>query len=73
MADIINDNNCCPSIEDGASWPILILNYQPSQMANNFLFLHKKMNISDIEEPLKLSPVFFGASLVFYLNLANSK
>ena len=44
-----------PSLEDGASWPILILNYRPTQMKNNFLFLKKKAYISDIEQPLKLT------------------
>jgi hypothetical protein len=43
-----------PSIEDGASWPILIFNYQPTRMENDFLFLRKKGNISEIEERLKL-------------------
>lgn len=44
-----------PSIEDGASWPILMVNYRPASMENDFLFLQKKENISDIEEPLKLT------------------
>ncbi|CAA9890801.1 conserved membrane hypothetical protein [Candidatus Methylobacter favarea] len=44
-----------PSIEDGASWPILVINYQPSFMENNFLFLRKKESIDEIEEPLNLT------------------
>jgi hypothetical protein len=44
-----------PSIDDGASWPILMFNYRPTRMENDFLFLQKKANISDIEEPLKLT------------------
>lgn len=43
-----------PSLEDGASWPILMLNYQPTQMENYFLFLQKNKNTSEFEEPLKL-------------------
>ena len=31
-----------PSIEDGASWPILISNYKPIKIINNYLFLRKK-------------------------------
>ena len=31
-----------PSLEDGVSWPVLLQNYQPIQLANNFLYLHKK-------------------------------
>jgi hypothetical protein len=44
-----------PSIEDGASWPILMINYQPISMENDFLFLQKKESISGIGEPLKLT------------------
>lgn len=44
-----------PSIEDGASWPILMVNYQPTRMENDFLFLRKKKSISEIEKPLKLT------------------
>ncbi|KTD01395.1 transmembrane protein [Fluoribacter gormanii] len=31
-----------PSLEDGASWPLLLTNYQPIHSTNNFLFLRKK-------------------------------
>ncbi len=31
-----------PSLEDGASWPLLLANYQPTRYTNNFLFLRKK-------------------------------
>lgn len=37
-----------PSLEDGASWPILMLNYRPTQMVNDFLFLKKNGHIGDI-------------------------
>lgn len=43
-----------PSIEDGASWPILMLNYRPTRMENDFLFLQKNGNIHNIENQLKL-------------------
>jgi hypothetical protein len=35
-------DNRIPSLEDGASWPTLMVNYQPSQAVNDFLFLKKK-------------------------------
>jgi hypothetical protein len=43
-----------PSIEDGASWPVLLVNYQPTRMENDFLFLRKNRG-HQIEEPLKIS------------------
>lgn len=43
-----------PSIEDGASWPILMGNYQPTRMANDFLFLRKKESASQMGGVLKL-------------------
>ena len=30
-----------PSLEDGASWPLLLANYQPTHVENDFLFLRK--------------------------------
>ncbi|CEG58533.1 hypothetical protein [Legionella fallonii] len=30
-----------PSLEDGTSWPVLLTNYQPTELRNNFLFLTK--------------------------------
>jgi hypothetical protein len=44
-----------PSIEDGASWPILMSNYQPDRVESDFLFLRKKENLGKIEDPLKLT------------------
>ncbi|WP_131781208.1 hypothetical protein [Legionella gresilensis] len=35
-------DNRLPSLEDGASWPILLNNYKPLQMRDDFLYLHKK-------------------------------
>ncbi|WP_449101562.1 hypothetical protein [Pseudomonas veronii] len=37
-----------PSTEDGASWPILMTNYQPVHLENNFLFLEKNKKSEDI-------------------------
>jgi hypothetical protein len=30
-----------PSLEDGASWPVLLTRYQPTALENGFLFLHR--------------------------------
>jgi len=43
-----------PAIEDGASWPTLMLNYRPDRMENDFLFLHKKTNKGIIQDHIKL-------------------
>jgi hypothetical protein len=54
-----------PSIEDGASWPVLLANYQPIQVVNDFLLLRKKENSSEIVESLKLKSekYFFGENV----------
>ena len=44
-----------PAMEDGVSWPILMVNYQPTRIANDFLFLRKKEVIGEITEPLILT------------------
>jgi len=43
-----------PSNDDGASWPILMLDYQPIQMVKEYLLLQKKRGNSDLKEPLQL-------------------
>lgn len=43
-----------PSIDDGTSWPILMTNYEPIYTKNNFLFLKKKSDTSNIVKPLLL-------------------
>jgi len=43
-----------PSIEDGASWPLLMANYEPIQLINDFLFLRKKVDNTNMAAPLKL-------------------
>ena len=39
-------DNRFPSLEDGASWPLLMANYQPRQILNDFLFLKKRFKSS---------------------------
>lgn len=39
-----------PSIEDGASWPTLLNNYEPSGSSSGFLYLHRKSIISQVTE-----------------------
>lgn len=48
-------DNRIPAIEDGPSWPALLSNYYPTRMANNFLFLHKKVDRKELSEPIKLT------------------
>ena len=43
-----------PSIEDGASWPVLLSNYQPTEMVNGYLLLQKKPDKIDFKEPLPI-------------------
>ncbi len=43
-----------PSSEDGASWPVLLLKYQPTRMENDFLFLQKATGGSEAVEPLQI-------------------
>ena len=47
-------DNRLPSIEDGASWPALLANYQPVRMERDFLFLRKNERIGAIPEPSTL-------------------
>lgn len=39
-----------PSIEDGASWPVLLTHYQPSVLENDFLYLHKNQSTAKVSE-----------------------
>jgi hypothetical protein len=43
-----------PASEDGVSWPILMLNYRPTRLENNFLFLQKNGVPAEIEEHVTL-------------------
>ncbi|MFI4919114.1 MAG: hypothetical protein ACHP65_06125 [Legionellales bacterium] len=36
-------DNRLPALEDGASWPLLLSRYQPTQMSNEFIVLKKKL------------------------------
>ncbi len=42
-----------PSLEDGLSWPSILVNYRPVQLEHNFLFLHKKKQMTQIKQFLK--------------------
>lgn len=41
-----------PSTEDGASWPILMTNYRPTHLKNDFLFLEKNKQTEDVRTSL---------------------
>lgn len=43
-----------PALEDGASWPLILKNYKPSQVSNNFLILDAKPDISKPKKPTAL-------------------
>ncbi|WP_028380593.1 hypothetical protein [Legionella cherrii] len=46
-----------PSLEDGASWPLLLANYQPIRLNRNVLFLHKKKYLQEVNLSLLKSEV----------------
>ncbi|MCY4495487.1 MAG: hypothetical protein OXB92_16710 [Acidimicrobiaceae bacterium] len=60
-----------PSLEDGASWPVLLSNYEPTSFSNGYLFL-KNRHASDhiFEEPRKIGGGFY--SLGEQINLPSS-
>lgn len=41
-----------PSLEDGASWPSLLMRYEPSALENGFLYLHKRPDKGHVSEEL---------------------
>lgn len=43
-----------PTIDDGASWPVLLTNYHPTIMQSDFLFLKKNDNNRNVDNLLKL-------------------
>ena len=45
--------NNLPSIEDGASWPVLLSHYQPVQMENEYLILRKRQTLANPEKVAK--------------------
>jgi hypothetical protein len=45
--------NNLPSIEDGASWPVLLSHYQPVRMENGYLFLLKRKTWVEPEKVAK--------------------
>lgn len=55
-----------PSMEDGASWPILMTNYRPTRMENDFLFLSRIKNPKSFQEQIKIKKEMhvFGESVL---------
>ena len=51
-----------PSIEDGASWPVLLTRYQPTALKNNFIYLTKNRGQATAQNtlPLDSGSYFFG-------------
>jgi hypothetical protein len=45
-------DNRLPSLEDGASWPILFNNYYPSVMNSDYLYLQKRASAEVVKESL---------------------
>jgi len=43
-----------PALEDGASWPLLLANYQPHRLEHDFLYLQKKNGATQFMKPMKL-------------------
>ena len=43
-----------PSIEDGASWPVLLSDYQPTHLVKDFIFLHKRNSEHSLFKPMRL-------------------
>ena len=43
-----------PSLEDGASWPVLLTLYQPTHLIKDFLFLHTKNSAKQELVPIKV-------------------
>jgi hypothetical protein len=39
-----------PPLEDGASWPVILRNYQPTAFKNDFLFLQRRGNIPEVAQ-----------------------
>jgi hypothetical protein len=44
-----------PSLEDGASWPVLLQRYKPVRMRNGFLFLKKDPGAGPFVEPVRVA------------------
>lgn len=60
-----------PSLEDGASWPVLLSNYEPNSFSNGYLFLKNRYATGHLfEEPVKIGSSFY--SLGEQINLPSS-
>jgi len=53
-----------PSLEDGASWPILLSNYEPASLKNDFLYL-KKISVAtkNIQPSIKSTSSLLGETV----------
>ena len=50
-----------PSLEDGASWPVLLSNYEPADFQNGYLFLKNRHASGHLfEEPRKIGGGFYS-------------
>lgn len=50
-----------PSLGDGASWPVLLSNYEPTSFSNDYLFLkNRHVSGNSFEEPIKIIDRFYS-------------
>lgn len=50
-----------PSLEDGASWPVLLSNYEPTSFSNGYLFLKNRHDSGHLfKEPRKIGGGFYS-------------
>ena len=49
-----------PSLEDGASWPVLMSRYRPVQSVNGFLILSRRPGADAVSPPRETSPATHG-------------
>lgn len=60
-----------PSLDDGASWPVLLSNYEPTNFSNGYLFLKNRQDSSYVfEEPKQIGGGIY--SLGEQINLPDS-
>jgi hypothetical protein len=50
-----------PTLDDGASWPILLYNYQPFEWVSPYLILEQRKKSSDVPPKLNLIEETFGS------------
>lgn len=50
-----------PSLEDGASWPVLLSNYEPISFSNGYLYLKTREGCGNVfEKPTKIGAGFYS-------------